>query len=213
MSWLASETVQTKESDGKDHEGNWAAYPREGFETMQSHFHNVQHGDVMSKSPVPLCLHRQSLASSSVRLRLNLPQEQVLGCAFKTRNRTLSHRELFHQASPGCQTRSLFLFSALHSAQSIIQWLPSLFFLSFPVRLGSLQTGGGFVPGTEGAHLSQGHDGCCHANHNFPQKGNSKCLCVLFSCPCAPRPLLWGQDTSPLPPFALICLAFPKPYC
>lgn len=129
MSWLASETVQTKESDGKDHEGNWAAYPREGFETMQSHFHNVQHGDVMSKSPVPLCLHRQSLASSSVRLRLNLPQEQVLGCAFKTRNRTLSHRELFHQASPGCQTRSLFLFSALHSAQSIIQWLPSLFFL------------------------------------------------------------------------------------
>lgn len=83
--------------------------------------------DVQISSTLLQCLHRQSLASSSVRLRLNLPQ--VLGCAFKTRNRTLSHRKLFHQASPGCQTRSLFLFSALHSAQSIIQWLPSLFFL------------------------------------------------------------------------------------
>lgn len=194
-------------------QGKSAAYPRESFGTMQFHFPYVLRGAVISRPLVLLTgCFAQAEPCQLFRLGLNLPWEQITGWGFKIRNRTLSHRKLFCQASPGCQAGNLFRFSTLYSAKSIIRLLPSLTLISL-VWLGFILFGadscGGFVPGRECANLSRGHNGCPWVNHNFHLKGECKCL---LSCPptlMLPDPCS-GDRTLCLLSFWL-CSAFPKP--
>lgn len=190
-------------------QGKSAAYPRESLGTMQFNFPYVLRGAVISRSLVLLTgCFAQAEPCQLFRLGLNLPLEQITGWGFKIRNRTLSHRKLFCQASPGCQAGNLFRFSTLYSAKSIIWLLPSLTLISL-VWLGIILFGadscGGFVPGIEGANLSQGHNGCPWINQNFHLKSRCKCLlCLVLPDPCS------GDGTLCLLSFKL-CSAFPKP--
>lgn len=118
-------------------QGKWCIYPREGLETVQSHFHNVLCGSVVSKSLVVLTGYSAYAepVRSSARLRQDLPCMKIPGWGVKTRNRTLSHRRMFCQTNPVYQPRNFFRFSILPSSNAIICLLPSLTFMSF-VQLG-----------------------------------------------------------------------------
>ena len=156
-----------------------------------------------------LCIDRT--LSGLSRLRLSLPCLQIPGWV-KIRNRTLSHRKMFCQASPAYQTGNIFRFCTSPSAKSVIRLLLSLAF-TCPVQLGFslwVRPMWWVCARYRGCWSELGTLWLPLGESQLSMKGKCECLPCCFSHLSAPRPLLCRKDPLPTSHTGF-ALPFPSP--